>query len=104
MAALRSICGHGTAAASQMRTDQLLATRLLMSRASSDAKDFGNDAGARRVDKDSLKLGPAHVHVDVEIDGADAGLRGPMRAAFVPFAGASAGVAHVRQPEAAPLR
>src|SRR5579859_751281 len=81
-----------------------LVTRPLMFRAASDSKDSGNDAGAARVGGDSLRLGPAHMHIDVEIDGADTGLRRAMRAAFMPFAGASARVAHMCKPQAAPLR
>jgi hypothetical protein len=46
----------------------------------------------------------AHMHVDVEVDVADAGLRDAVRAAFVPAAGAGARVPDTGKPQAAPLR
>src|SRR6478672_2902066 len=46
----------------------------------------------------------AHMDVDIEIDRTDAGLLGAMRAALVPAAVAQAGIAHIGEPQAAPLR
>jgi hypothetical protein len=42
--------------------------------------------------------------VNIKIDRADAGLLGAMRAALVPAAVAQAGIAHIGEPQAAPLR
>ena len=44
------------------------------------------------------------MHVDVEIDIADAGLRGAMRAAFMPMARAGSRIPDIGEPQAAPLR
>src|SRR5947208_15193380 len=44
------------------------------------------------------------MHIDVEIDIADARLRGAMRTAFMPAAGAGPRVPDVGEPQAAPLR
>lgn len=45
-----------------------------------------------------------NVDIDVEIDVAHACLRRAVRAAFKPAAAAHAGLVHIRQPQAAPLR
>ena len=46
----------------------------------------------------------AHVNVDVEVDVTDAGLRGAVRAALVPWPVTRAGVSDFGKPQASPLR
>lgn len=57
-------------------------------------------AGRRGVGLTSL----AHMHVDVEIDRRDAGLRRAMRAAFVPRSGPRLDIPDICEPQATPLR
>ena len=46
----------------------------------------------------------AHVDIDIEIDRADAGLFGAVRAALVPAAIPRMGIADIGEQQAAPLR
>ena len=63
------------------------------------------NAAYRAVHRHVTALPPLpHVNIDIEIDIADAGLPGAVRAAFVPRAAAGAGVSHIGQFQAAPLR